>query len=252
MTIIDGDYLRRRHIRAIDADNDQVYKWTVWRCLAGTFTIGDETYVLDEGDIFAVSASFLARLDSFIGELQIAEGIDWPAATRSTQEGDYNAETAKKLDALLLDRQLITAPSVTTPIEVCDILTCDRELIHVKRELHSSALSHLFSQGFVSARLLQEDRDFRTAVHDKIAQLENGEAYQFFDEASLPTNRFIIVFAIIASWHGRTLAQGLPFFSKVNLERTVSDLVNRGFGVRFSQIDTNRPVGSTHATRPVR
>jgi len=238
ITAVDCAYLKRRHIRAVDADDDQVHKWTVWRCLAGTFTIGDETYVLDEGDIFAVSASFLARLDSFIGDLHIAGEIDWPPATRSMHEGEFNIEAARRLNALLLDGKLITASSVTTPIEVCDILTSDRKLIHVKRHLHSSELSHLFSQGFVSARLLQEDRDFRTAAHQKIAELTSERAYWCFDVTSLPANRFVIVFAIVASWRGRTLAQGLPFFSKVNLERTVSALVNRGFDVRFSQIDT--------------
>jgi hypothetical protein len=41
----------------------------------------------------------------------------------------------------------------------------------------------------------------------------------------------------VAAWRGRTIAGALPFFSKVNLERTASDLLNRGFKIALAQVD---------------
>jgi hypothetical protein len=40
-----------------------------------------------------------------------------------------------------------------------------------------------------------------------------------------------------AAAHGRSLAAALPFFSKINLERTAADLVNRGFKVSLALVD---------------
>jgi uncharacterized protein (TIGR04141 family) len=45
---------------------------------------------------------------------------------------------------------------------------------------------------------------------------------------------------IIAPWRRRSLAEALPFFSKINLLRTAEELVNRGFKVTLARIDTDR------------
>ncbi len=136
-----------------------------------------------------------------------------------------------------MDQKLVRASSQTTAIEVCDVLTANRQLIHVKRHLSSSELSHLFGQGFVSANLLQADSIFRQSTHQKVKELGGNDAFDFFDVASLPTIDFEVIFAILAAWRGRTIAGALPFFSKVNLERTASDLLNRGFRMSLAQVD---------------
>jgi uncharacterized protein (TIGR04141 family) len=111
-------------------------------------------------------------------------------------------------------------------------------LIHVKRHFGSSDLSHLFSQGFVSTRLLQEDRAFRKAADEKIASLTTDPSFRFFETSSLRTEDFEIVYVIVAAWKGRSLTQALPFFSKVNLERTVQELTIKGYQVSLSAADT--------------
>lgn len=101
-------------------------------------------------------------------------------------------------------------------------------MIHVKRHFGSSDLSHLFSQGFVSARLLQEDKAFLKATDEKIASLTTDPSFRFFETPTLKTEDFEIVYVIVAPWKGRSPAEALPFFSKVNLERTVHELTNKG------------------------
>ena len=85
--------------------------------------------------------------------------------------------------------------------------------------------------------MLQADSIFRQASHQKVKELGGNEAFDFFDVASLPTTDFEVIFAIVAAWRGRTIANALPFFSKVNLERTASDLLNRGFNISVAQVD---------------
>lgn len=233
-----GDFLRRRHVYAVDGDGRTVHKWPIWRCLTGEFNFNGDTYILDEGEVFAVSPDYLSELNEAVAAVRLRTDIPWPQATPSMSEDEFNRKAAAKIDAaLLMDKQLITA-DLTTPIELCDILTAAGDLIHVKRHLGSSNLSHLFSQGFVSAQLLQEDKAFRAAAHEKILSLTPDRAFQFFDTASLQTEGFEITYVILASWKGRTPATALPFFSKVNLVRTVQELTSKGFQVSMSAVDT--------------
>lgn len=236
---LDAAYLRRRCVWALDSDNEQVHKWPVWRCLTGEFEFKGSTYIIDEGEIFSVSLDYLNTLNASLDAVPLITDIPWPSATASTKEGKFNEDAVQNIaSSLLMDKQLVSASSQTTPIEVCDIPTADRRLIHVKRHLGSSDLSHLFSQGFVSASLLQEDATFRKAAADKIATLPSSASFKFLETSSLKTEDFQVVYVIVAPWKGRSLAEGLPFFSKVNLDRTVQELANRGYRVALSQVDT--------------
>ena len=246
-SVVDIDFLRRRSIRARDADDHTVHSWSVWRCLTGEFEFEGGTYVIDEGEIFAISTDFLADLNDYLSRLPVKATMPWPAATPHIHEDAYNVAVAGAMaPALVMDQKLVNARTQTTPVEVCDVLTASRQLIHVKRHLSSGELSHLFSQGFVSASLLQSDAVFREAAHQKIKELGGGEEFRFFDVPSLSTTDFEIIFVIVAAWRARSLADALPFFSKINLERTAADLINRGFKVALALVD----YGPQVAARP--
>ena len=82
-------------------------------------------------------------------------GVEMPNSVRRKDddshseiaEGEYNAIAAKVGQRVLMDKQTVTIPGKTSAIEVCDVLTDNRQLIHVKRKFSSNALSHLFGQG---------------------------------------------------------------------------------------------------------
>jgi hypothetical protein len=116
------DYLRRWYIKARDADNHEVHRWSIWRCLIGEFLYDGTTYIIDEGEIFAVAADFLATLDHDISAVPLLTGVTWPAATPAMLEGDFNQQAAAGLHALLMDRQNVTAPayhrSMTRPLRL--------------------------------------------------------------------------------------------------------------------------------------
>jgi uncharacterized protein (TIGR04141 family) len=199
-------------------------------------------YILDEGEFFEVRADYLQSLDAFIMDIP-ASGISLPNTTPTTSEGVYNiGAAATSTQLLLLDKKLVRVSTRTTPIEICDLLSADGHLIHVKRHFGSSDLSHLFSQGLVSAELLQSSPEFRKSAIDIIrGEAGSSSSFEIIDEDGLIPPDFEVVFAVAERWRGRTPAQALPFFSKINLREVTANLKARGFRVAFDRIDASLP-----------
>jgi uncharacterized protein (TIGR04141 family) len=232
------DYLKKRHIRLVDVDGHLRSGWSIWRCLVGQFQLGGTTFVLDEGDFFAVDADYLADLNRTIDRV-LTDHAPLPPANRGEIEPDYLPRAADDPSALLLHDHLIKPRTRTTEIEVCDILTADCQLIHVKRKLGGRDLSQLFAQGSVSAQLLQDEDEFRSKVAAKIAELTDDDRFAHFSADPIATARFEILYAIIADWRGRTLSEALPLFSKVNFRTVINGLHSRFFRVSCYQVPIN-------------
>jgi uncharacterized protein (TIGR04141 family) len=229
--------MRTNRIFALSGDGGEVHSWTAWKCLSGELLVDDATYVLDEGDFYEVNGDYLAELDAAIAAIPLAR-VNLPGSTPIEREGWYNGRAASIREGLLLlDTKTVKITSKTTPIEICDLLTSDRQLVHVKRHLGSADLSHLFSQGVVSACLLQESPEFRKDVIAKIAEVGNGKhEFAFIHPDSFRTSDFEVVYAIAERWKGRTFEKALPFFSKINLREAAQNLRGRGFNVSLHQI----------------
>lgn len=198
-------------LTAFDPDGETLGHWTVFRSLSGEIDYHGKTYVLSEGEFFEVAKDYLAKLNAIVDGIKKFNGPlppygPKPAGNGKYGEGEYNIEAAQKANYLLLDKQLVNLKSRTTPIEICDILTANRELIHVKRKLLSSPLSHLFSQGLVSADLLLTSDEFRKAAREKILESENehGRGHRFSKlfppHQGITASDFSVVYAIIADW----------------------------------------------------
>ncbi len=232
------DRLHASRIYTVDGDGHDIHSWPAWKCLVGEVAYDGATYILDEGDFYKVRQDYLAELNGVIASLPRAQ-VSLPNSTATEWEGDYNSRAARgSHNLLLLDRKTVKINTKTTAIEICDLLTSDRKLIHVKRHLGSADLSHLFSQGVVSACLLQESPDFRKEAISKIHE-NAGRRKANFDFIELNTftpSKFEVVYAIAERWNGREFDQALPFFSKVNLREAVQNLQGRGFSVSLHQI----------------
>lgn len=242
---LSADYLRRARIAAVDGDGVQI-KWSAWRCLVGEFTHDGSTYLLDEGRFFQVDKHYLSALNAFVDALNDdkksdpATKVALPNTKHDVDEGDYNKVAARAADMLLLDRRTIGIPGSKSTIEICDLLSTSRRLIHVKRHLGSATLSHLFAQGLVSAELLQSSPQFRSRAALQVAKYVGQDGkddhFKFFESATLTPSEFEVVYAIAEDWAGQSLAEKLPFFSKVNLREAASNLVARGFNVTVKQV----------------
>jgi uncharacterized protein (TIGR04141 family) len=234
----DARQLRSRSLFAVDQDGNDQHRWSVWKCLVGEVTDGVDTFILDEGDFFRVSDSYIADLDEAIRAIP-RSSVSLPTSSPTLVEEAYNRQAADASgQLLLLDRQTVRITARTTPIEICDLLSSTRQLIHVKRHLGSSDLSHLFAQGFVSAELMQSSQEFRRVVRSKIAELASGRSeFGFIEEGTFQPSEFEVAYAIIERWRGRSMTEALPFFSKINLREVATNLRARGFRVTLTPIE---------------
>jgi uncharacterized protein (TIGR04141 family) len=246
------DQLKRHRISAQTAGGDVTQEWSAFRCLTGEIAVEGTTYLVEDAEFFEVEPSFLAELDAYLGGL-IESPLALPDSPlvngREQSEGDYNRVAAESSpNHLLLDKETVRVTTHTDPIEICDILTTDRRFVHVKRKLQSSSLSHLFAQGFVSADLFLMSAEYRTVTRERIVRAEEARAISsgdlgfrgrfstLFDFDSPTPSNVEVVYGIVARWGGRSMADALPFFSKVNLRRHAEDLRRMAYRVSYKRI----------------
>jgi uncharacterized protein (TIGR04141 family) len=233
---LDVPTLKKHRITTVDVDGHKRPQWSVWRCLVAQIEMNHTIYVLDDGGFFAVDRDFLVELDRQVDCLATDSPV-LPAAKAGDTEPDYLSKFPSDDKAAVIHNRRIRPRRWTTEVEVCDILTADRQLIHVKRHLGARDLSHLFSQGSVSAQLLQDDDDFRIEAA-AIAEEVSGGRWDFFLVPTIQPSTFKVVYAIVADWRSRSLSEALPLFSKVNLRSFAQQLRARYFRVGCCQVPT--------------
>lgn len=117
------------------------------------------------------------------------------------------------------------------PIEICDLLTSDGKLLHLKKRGKSSTLSHLFAQGVTSAELLMQSPEFRAEAREIAATVDAAFA-DVLPEARPDRDEFEVAYVVITRSRRQDAPLTLPFFSVVNLRAAAQRL--GGFGFRVS------------------
>jgi uncharacterized protein (TIGR04141 family) len=244
--------LQERHwVYAFDDNAQIIGKWPLFQWLdtevtntevtvdaTGKSKKQDITYMLLAGEFYRIDPDYLKRLDQFIADMR-----EWthelPNARVGQYEKNYNEKAAEDPELLCLDCKTVRVPDCTGPVEICDLLSNIGAFVHVKFKRDASALSHLFSQGAVSATLLCSSEEFRKSVEEKIKEeAENQGVEKPFqiDPGYFDPRGSSVVYAIIADWHERDLVKALPFFSKVNLQRHTEDLRRIGYQVYYRRV----------------
>lgn len=239
-TTLDAARLIDDKIHAVDARGKRLGGAPVFDFLTGQVVQDDATYVLIEGIFYEVHQDFLASLTADIQAIPAYAGA-LPPWKPGQAEAKYNEGAAVSPDLLLLDTLTLRPAGRSSAVEVCDLLSRTGAFLHVKKKSRSSTLSHLFSQGHVSAELLVRDREFRSqlvdlvdGVEQKRAGVEPGFQVGFkglFNAAGATPSQHEIVFVVIGDWKGTASPLGLPFFSQVNLRQRHDDLRAMGFDV---------------------
>lgn len=232
--------LESHRVVVTDGNGATRYKWPVFRCLSAAFEFNGKQYVLDEGHFYCVDANYMEELREHVSAIPIRR-CELPDTTASREEADYNKLDAvgDRKDRLLLDRKTVKPTHATSGFEICDVMTASGELIHVKRKLGSSTLSHLFAQGHVSGRTIHAGPGFRQEVREEIRlqARETGRSPETFatyiDEPFAPDS-ITVVYAILANWKGKGPEDRLPFFSMVNLRHHNRGITEMGFKVALA------------------
>lgn len=228
---IDEHSLKKRyHVSAIANDTDAIVKqWPVYRCFYCEVASGDDTFLLNNGRWFRISSSFVQRINESVDKIPentilLRPYEDKSEAAYSKRASDLNVDFLA-----LMDMKLIGAPTLPNKVEFCDLYSRDKQIVHIKRYSSSSALSHLFAQGVVSARLFQNEPEFRRQVN---ALLPESHRIPAPDSNPRPQD-FEVIFGIISRSKKKLI---LPFFSRVNLKNAHSNLTGMGFKVSLCKI----------------
>lgn len=242
------DCLKRDRLFVHDVDGN-ITDHSVYRCIYFEITDGDKTKIVFDGKWYEIDATFIGRISATLNMIPISP-LGFPAVyvwdeeekSKIESEGDYNLRAATAHRYFLLDKQLVKTDRTTSPIELCDLLTPNKQLIHVKhRKGGSAGLSHLFAQGGVAAEIMLGDKAFRKKARTVLRGV-NPAARDLVPLDNLRSADYEIVFLILGEGSA-TVKQNLPFFSKVNLSKAFENRTQRGFRVSIAGAPTTpRPV----------
>jgi uncharacterized protein (TIGR04141 family) len=198
-----------------------------FRCLYGEIELDGKLYVLNNGKWYEVAADFTNKVIEDYQSIHEST-VDLPRCDVRT-ESDYNRAVAHAKGMCCLDNDPIMHGGGHSKIEFCDLLSRDKQIIHIKRYGNSSVLSHLFAQGVVSGELFISDSEFRMKLNAKLpADL------RLADPQTRPVpDQYEVVYGIMSKSR-RPL--DLPFFSKVSLRNARRRLTGYGYKVTLKKI----------------
>jgi uncharacterized protein (TIGR04141 family) len=241
------DSIKRDRLFVYDVNENET-EYQIYKCIYFEHKIGNKVYVLFSGTWYEIDNNFMSRINTTLSKIPISslqfpevytwsEVVDGKTKDKIETEGDYNKRAASLNSYHLLDKKLIKSNRTTTSIELCDLMTKNKQYIHVKhRKGGSAGLSHLFAQGSVSAEILLGDKEFRKATRKVLKVVSDGL------QNTVPLDNFksdgVEVVFLILGEDSSTLKDNLPFFSKVNLSKAFESLSQRGFEVRIAGVGT--------------
>jgi uncharacterized protein (TIGR04141 family) len=234
------DPLKDVSVEAIDSSGE--YATTSFPLLdyvAAEVRHNGSPYALSIGQWFLVDEHYATvvqkRIDQIVDLTDELTLDAWrTAGNQKEDEGAYNERVGESRGWKVLDKDNFPIGGPNQKVEVCDLLTPDKQLVCVKRMSKSATLSHLFQQGSVSAQLMANNAEgYRDRVVDALRDLVPGAEFGAREQ-------WTVVYAIGTDKPGR-LADSLYFFSKVSLDSTARQLRNIGVNVALARIPLKRP-----------
>lgn len=233
--LTDINQLKRKRVYAIGAqDEDVIDSWPLSRCLYGELQIDGGQYCVTDGNWYRVDSDYseVIRRDYESTAVADLKFPDYEAGCGG--EGAYNEKLAKVSDDyLLMDKRLIVFGGGQSKFELCDVLSSDGKLIHIKRYGGSSVMSHLFNQGLVSMDLIKSEPRFLDKVNE-IIKKEDPTGRFFVDQKMAKE----VVFGIVTT-DDRALPN-IPFFSKIAFHHVKRRLKSMGVKVSIGAIHEGR------------
>lgn len=221
-----------------DGDFDQ--KWRVYDCFVFETSLSagatNDFFVLFGGAWYRVEKKFKDRVEAFYSQIQKVSII---GKTTCKNEEELIEDLQKsRADLLKLDRTKINPTGVRyANLEPCDFFSDTKQFIHLKDGSSSGPISHLWSQGVVSAEAFVSDPEFRKKLRAKVRSLGGGfETYLPKNSERVVRDQYTIIYGIMRKpFADGTL--GLPFFSKVSLQAALERIAQFGIPVAIELIE---------------
>ncbi len=242
--VITKENLLNHQIKLLNEDGRTEKKWNILKCLYGEIQYNNTNYIISDGRWYEISHDKYERitqkitaitdnnftvpddLKSNVKNAILQFPIDNPDAKKIPKENLFNSHLCSHLGALFFDEGSKQIQIYEDKFEVCDILSTEnRTFYHVKTNSGISDLSHLFNQGYVSAKAYAEFKsEFRQKVNAHIADVEK--------HLQEDHNGSFIHYIIL----NKKKKDQLTFFSKMVLEDKVRTLEVMGFKVKLSWV----------------
>ncbi|WP_415327922.1 DUF6119 family protein [Chryseobacterium sp. MMS23-Vi53] len=235
------EILAEEKICFLNEDDDIIKEWSILECLYGEIEENNTNYILSGGEWFEVSKDKYDRVNRAINGIidtdfvipdhikeNIKEEIEQAVAQNPNQkinkENIFNTHLSNHIHGYLFDETAKQINLYEDRFEVCDVLH-QNSFFHVKYNYGASALSHLFNQGFVSAKSYAEfTSKYADAVNVHIPDVENHLSPQ-------PDN--VTVHYLILNDKSQ---DRLTFFSKMVLEDKIRTLQAMQFNVNLTWV----------------
>jgi uncharacterized protein (TIGR04141 family) len=239
LALLTVEGLKRDRLFVYDNDGN-ITEHSVYRCIYFEIINDDKTNIIFDGKWYEVETTFIGRITDTLNSIKLStlsfpkvETWDDGGKVKIESEGDYNIRAAAAHGYFLLDKKLVKTDRTTSSIELCDLLTPKKQLVHVKhRKGGSAGLSHLFAQGGVAAEIMLGDKAFRKKARAVLRSVDKA-ARNLVPLDNFKSTDYEIVFLILGE-DSATLKRNLPFFSKVNLSKAFENLTQRGFQVSIA------------------
>lgn len=226
------EQLKSKRIVAISAiDDSERHHWSAIKCLFGELLIENNAYCINNGKWYCINNDFVEQVNYDYNNTPVStiNFIDFTDAhdSENAYSNDFKNNYPEKY--IVMDAQNFTYGGGHSKIELCDLLSRDKELIHIKPYSGSSTLSHLFNQAAISAELILSDAQFLELANEKIVEMTGSDEFQIVN------NRAIKVVIGIISKNDSQLPH-IPFFSKVSFRHTKIRLQAFGLDVSIKTI----------------
>ena len=234
--------IKEKHRVKAKADDEGKFseKWRVYNCFVFETTLrtggSQEHYVLFAGNWYKVEKSFKNRIEANFNEIERVT-IVGKTTCRNEKELIDHLE-ASRADLIKLDSTKINPQDERyASIEPCDFFSDEKDFIHLKDGNSSGPISHLWSQGVVSADAFISDKDFRKKLRAKVKSVKAGfEVHLPKSKDKVVREDYRIVYGIMRPRYADGTL-GLPFFSKVSFQAVAERLAQFGIPVAIELIE---------------
>ena len=242
-----------------DKETETTYpKWKVFQCIVAEITDEDNVcYILYNGLWRRISTDFKQIVSDYFNNNDIKFDEDilknelindisiYDSSAKQNREEIFNQECVKLNENLFLFDKAKIEIANEKKYEICDILTANKELIHVKKyKTGAASLSHLFTQAKLYSEAIIINTDTRKTMVDFIAKetsnpasVNNNKNEEVFKKL-LPLNTrlresdYTVVLCILTKENLELT--DLPFMTQYEISKMDDYLRrNRGFKVKY-------------------
>ena len=238
------DFINDRII-LINEDGQKYKEWSIIKCLYGEMKIDNQVYILSNSIWYGLSKDKYKRVNENINSIIDNIRVDEIVKTNTTnkileakildkkhidKERIFNKEFCNQISGELFDQISKQITIDDDKMEICDIFDPNnKEFIHTKIGTKAATLSHLFNQGYVSARAYASMKNiYVPKVNEKMNNSEHsiGNEQNSHQEYTI---RYLII--------NEKADNKLTFISKLALDRIITDLKGFGYKVKLSWVN---------------